>query len=112
MIAANVLNGDMPLAEWEQLGRTERARSALLLDVREPDEYATGHLPGAINLPLSHMRRRYRELPKDREIWVCCGVGQRAYYVTRFLAQHGYRARHLSGGYTTYEALKAARLVA
>jgi len=34
-------------------------------------------------------------------------VGQRAYFATRFLAQHGYRARNLSGGYTTYQAFRA-----
>lgn len=83
----------------------------MLLDVREPDEFAAGHVLGAMNFPLSQMRERYRELPKDREIWLCCSVGQRAYYATRFLAQHGYRSRNLSGGYTTYRALKAAGLV-
>jgi NADPH-dependent 2,4-dienoyl-CoA reductase/sulfur reductase-like enzyme/rhodanese-related sulfurtransferase len=106
MLAENVLNGDMPVAEWPDLGHT----GALLLDVREPDEYADGHIPNAINLPLSQMRTRYGELPKDREIWICCRVGQRAYYAMRFLAQHGYRARNLSGGYTTYTALKGAGL--
>lgn len=82
-----------------------------MLDVREPDEFANGHIPNAINLPLSQMRARYDELPKDREIWICCEVGQRAYYATRFLTQRGYRSRNLSGGYTTYKALKAASLV-
>jgi rhodanese-related sulfurtransferase len=56
------------------------------------------------------MRSRYVELPKDRDIWIYCRAGQRAYYATRFLAQHGYRSRNLSGGYMTYEALKAAGL--
>ncbi|MFQ5665712.1 MAG: rhodanese-like domain-containing protein, partial [Candidatus Binatia bacterium] len=107
MIAENMLAGDMPLADWGQLGEA----GALLLDVREPDEFAAGHVLGAMNFPLSQMRERYRELPKDREIWLCCSVGQRAYYATRFLAQHGYRSRNLSGGYTTYRALKAAGLV-
>ena len=107
MLAANALNGDMPLADWQELAHSE----ALLVDVRESQEFAAGHIPGAINLPLSQMRRRYGELPTDREIWTCCGVGQRAYYVTRFLAQHGYRARNLSGGYTTYLALQAAQLI-
>jgi len=106
MLAENVLNGDMPLADWLELDRTD----ALLLDVREPDEFAHGHLAKAVNLPLSQLRSRYAELPKDRDIWVCCAVGQRAYFATRFLAQHGYRPRHLSGGYTTYEALQAAGL--
>jgi NADPH-dependent 2,4-dienoyl-CoA reductase/sulfur reductase-like enzyme/rhodanese-related sulfurtransferase len=107
MLAENVLNGDMPLADWQQLAQTR----ALLVDVREPDEFAAGHVPGAINLPLSQMRRRYAELPKEREIWVSCGVGQRAYYATRFLAQRGYAPRNLSGGYATYTALKAAAMV-
>jgi rhodanese-related sulfurtransferase len=104
MIAENVLNGDMPLAHWEQIGASE----ALLFDVREPDEFAKGHAPMAVNLPLSQMRQRYGELPKDRTIWITCGVGQRAYYATRFLAQHGYRPRTLSGGHTTYTALEKA----
>jgi NADPH-dependent 2,4-dienoyl-CoA reductase/sulfur reductase-like enzyme/rhodanese-related sulfurtransferase len=107
MIAENALNGDMPLADWAQLGSTQ----ALLVDVREPEEFAAGHIPGCVNLPLSQMRHRYVELPKDRELWVCCGVGQRAYYATRFLAQYGYRPRNLSGGYTTYQALKAVAMV-
>jgi NADPH-dependent 2,4-dienoyl-CoA reductase/sulfur reductase-like enzyme/rhodanese-related sulfurtransferase len=104
MLAENVLNGDMPAADWLALGETD----AVLLDVRERDEFARGHIPRAVNLPLSELRTRYAELETDREIWICCGVGQRAYYATRFLAQHGYRARTLSGGYTTYQALRAA----
>ena len=103
MLAENVLNGNMPVADWLELRRTD----ALLLDVREPDEFAGGHIPNAINLPLSQMRLRYAELPTNREIWTYCGVGQRAYFATRFLAQHGYRSRNLSGGYTTYQAFMA-----
>jgi NADPH-dependent 2,4-dienoyl-CoA reductase/sulfur reductase-like enzyme/rhodanese-related sulfurtransferase len=103
MLAENVLNGDMPVADWLALDRTD----ALLVDVREPDEFAAGHIPNAINVPLSQMRDRHGELPKDREIWTCCGVGQRAYFATRFLMQHGYRSRNLSGGYTTYRAFSA-----
>lgn len=107
MIAQNVLSGDMPLADWERIGRTD----ALIVDVREADEFEEGHVPGALNVPLSEMRQRYGELPKNRELWICCGVGQRSYYATRFLAQHGYRPRNLSGGYTTYKALKEAQMV-
>ena len=103
MLAENVLNGDMPVADWLEVDRTD----ALLLDVREPGEFAAGHIPKAINLPLSQMRDRYAELPTDRDIWTYCGVGQRAYFATRFLAQHGYRSRNLSGGYATYQAYRA-----
>lgn len=108
MVAVNYLAGDMPLAAWEHLGQNGQ----LLVDVREPDEYAAGHMAGALHLPLSQLRRRYEELPKDRPIALCCAVGQRAYYATRFLRQHGYAAATLSGGYTTYQALRAAGVIA
>jgi NADPH-dependent 2,4-dienoyl-CoA reductase/sulfur reductase-like enzyme/rhodanese-related sulfurtransferase len=107
MIAANVLAGDMPLADWERLGATD----ALVVDVRQPAEFAAGAIPGAINLPLPELRARFAELPRDRTLWLCCGVGQRGYYATRFLLQHGYDARNLSGGFTTYRALRDAALV-
>ena len=90
--------------------RSRNSAAPLLVDVREPDEFAGGHIPNANNLPLSQLRSRYLELPKDRDLWLCCAVGQRAYYATRFLTQHGYRSWNLSGGYTTYKALKAAGL--
>jgi rhodanese-related sulfurtransferase len=63
-----------------------------------------------VNIPLSQLRRRYEELPTQRDIWICCGVGQRAYYATRFLSQHGYRAWNLPGGYATYVAMRDAGL--
>jgi len=107
MLAENLLNGDMPTADWEALAVTD----ALLLDVREPDEFAAGHIPNAINVPLSQLRDRHTELPKERDIWISCGVGQRAYYATRFLLQYGYRARNLSGGYVTYTDFHNAGLI-
>jgi NADPH-dependent 2,4-dienoyl-CoA reductase/sulfur reductase-like enzyme/rhodanese-related sulfurtransferase len=106
MIAVNHLDGLMPLASWHDLGGAD----AVVVDVRDPDEYAAGRIPGAINLPLSQLRARHRELPHDRPLALCCGVGQRAYYATRFLQQRGYRAANLSGGYTTYRALRAVGL--
>jgi NADPH-dependent 2,4-dienoyl-CoA reductase/sulfur reductase-like enzyme/rhodanese-related sulfurtransferase len=103
MIAANFLRGDMALADWDAVPST--SSDVLVVDVREPSEFDTGHLAGATNLPLSQLRVRFEELPKDKELWLCCGVGQRAYYATRFLMQHGYRAKTLSGGMRTAEAL-------
>ena len=98
MAAANVLRGDVQLAPWEELPQT----GALLVDVRDPDEFAAGHIDGAVNVPLGELRRRAGELPRDREIWVYCGVGQRSYYALRFLRQNGFQVRNLSGGYQTY----------
>jgi len=105
MIAANVLRGDVSLAPWEEIERT----GALLVDVREPGEFAAGHIEGAANIPLSELRARMGELPRDREIWVYCGVGQRAYYAARALSQYGFKVRNLSGGYRTYKDFARAR---
>lgn len=64
MIAANHLRGGLPLADWDELARTE----ALLVDVRSEAEFAGGHIPNARSLPLETLRGRLHELPKDREI--------------------------------------------
>jgi rhodanese-related sulfurtransferase len=88
------------VACWKDLPST----AAFLLDVREPDEFNRGAIDGAVNLPLGQLRQRFQELPRDREIWVNCGVGHRAYYAVRFLQQAGLDARNLSGGYQTWQA--------
>lgn len=98
MIASNSLRGDLPLGDWNQLGTD----GALILDVRDPDEFEEGHIPGAVNLPLNELRSRMGELPKEREISIYCGVGQRGYYATRILMQNGYHAKNLAGGIRTY----------
>jgi NADPH-dependent 2,4-dienoyl-CoA reductase/sulfur reductase-like enzyme/rhodanese-related sulfurtransferase len=101
MISANVMRGDVELAPWGELD----SAGAFLLDVREPHEYLAGAIPGAVNIPLDQLRARINELPTTKEIWVNCGVGQRAYYACRILMQHGLQARNLSGGYSTYRVL-------
>ncbi len=100
MVAANVLRGDMPLSHWDS------AEQGFLLDVREPVELAVEQAPGAVNIPLGQLRARLGELPRDREILVICRSGGRAYYATRLLLQHGFKARTLSGGMLSrYHAL-------
>jgi NADPH-dependent 2,4-dienoyl-CoA reductase/sulfur reductase-like enzyme/rhodanese-related sulfurtransferase len=108
MVAANVLRGDHPLAHWKDLDGDR----VFLVDVRETSEFAEGHVPGATNIPLSELRGRLDELPADREIWLYCGVGQRAYYATRALLQSGHRVRNLSGGIESYRVAHAIGRVA
>lgn len=107
MIAQNVLRGDVELGDWYQLNQG----NPLILDVREPEEFAAGHIPKALCIPLSQLRTRYTELPTNRKVLVYCGVGQRAYFAARFLRQHGFQVANLSGGYATYQALRNAGLV-
>jgi rhodanese-related sulfurtransferase len=92
MVAADVLHGDMPLSHWDSMDK------AFLLDVREPVELAVESVPGAVNIPMSQLRSRLGELPRDREIHVICRSAQRAYYATRVLLQNGFKARNISGG--------------
>ena len=92
MVAADVLDGDMPLAHWDQ------TKGGFLLDVREPVELVVESVPGAVNIPLGQLRSRLGELPPDREILVICRSAQRAYYATRILLQNGFKVRNISGG--------------
>ena len=100
MIAANHLRHDLPLAEWGDLQDSEYQ----MIDVRSPAEYNAGHIDGAINMPIEELRERIAELDSDKEVWLVCEVGQRAYYASRLLLQSGYKTKILSGGMKTYYA--------
>mgnify|MGYP001806197445 CR=1 FL=1 len=99
MVAADVLRGDMPLSHWNTV------ESGFLLDVRYPEELAVENVPGSVNIPLTELRARLGELPRDREILVFCRSGQRAYYATRILVQNGFKARNLSGGMMSHSVI-------
>ncbi|MHB8644743.1 MAG: MBL fold metallo-hydrolase [Thermomicrobiales bacterium] len=79
---------DIPVIEIADVER--RAATTLLLDVREPDEYAHGHVPGAINLPQAELASRLDAVPRDRPVQVICQSGYRALRSAQFLAQMGY----------------------
>ena len=92
MVAADILRGDMPISHWAS------GEEGFLLDVREPVELAVESEPRAVNIPLGQLRSRLGELPRDRDILVICRSGGRAYFATRILLHHGFKARTLSGG--------------
>jgi rhodanese-related sulfurtransferase len=69
-----------------------------LLDVRQPEEFRTGHIPGAKLIPLGELRGRLKELPKNQEIIVVCHSGNRSLSATRQLTGAGYQAVNLRGG--------------
>jgi rhodanese-related sulfurtransferase len=73
-------------------------QDAYLLDVREPYEWAAGHVEGATHLPMGDVMARLAEIPVDREVVVVCKVGGRSAQVVGYLNQTGRTAVNLDGG--------------
>ena len=106
-VAEDILTGTVKPVYWRDL-RDIRLEDEFLLDVRTPDEFSLGSLPGAINIPLDEIRDRMDEIPKDKPVYVFCAVGLRGYLAYRILVQHGYdKVRNLSGGLKIYKAATA-----
>ncbi len=66
-----------------------RAADSALVDVREPAEFANGHVPGAVNLPQADLATRLDEVPRDRPVYVICQGGFRSLRAAQFLKQCG-----------------------
>ena len=97
-VAANKIRGEHPQVTVDALPWDH-----FLLDVRSPAEFARGHLPGAVNIPLDDLRARLGELPTSKPILAYCQVGMRGYLATRILLQKGLKVTNLAGGYLTYQ---------
>jgi ArsR family transcriptional regulator len=87
------------VARGELMKRT-RDGLVTVLDVRPPEEFAAGHLPDAINIPLKELERRLSELPRDQEIVAYCRGPYciLAYEAVAALRRHGFSARRLQDG--------------
>ena len=64
--------------------------AAVVVDVREPDEYGRGHVPGAVNVPQAELAARLGELPRDKRLLVVCQGGARSLRAAQFLRQAGF----------------------
>lgn len=83
---------------------TARADGALVVDVREPDEYVAGHVPGARLIPLGVLPARTAELPRGERVYVICASGARSYQAAQYLANAGYDAASVAGGTTAWRS--------
>ena len=102
-VAENVMEKRTRHIQWHQVMGCD-LNEMMLVDVRTPEEYATGTIEGAVNVPLYELRDRLDEVSRDKTIVVFCGVGLRAYHAERVLLQHGFTdVYNLSGGYITFE---------
>jgi rhodanese-related sulfurtransferase len=75
-----------------------------LLDVREPDEWAAGHAPAAMHIPMGEVAGRLGELPADDDVYVVCRAGGRSARVTAYLNANGWNAVNVAGGMQAWHA--------
>jgi rhodanese-related sulfurtransferase len=104
MVAENVLSGRLALWYADQ---ADDGADVLVLDVRRPDEFASGHLPDSLNVPHTELRERLdevREAAAGRPVRVLCAAGVRSNIAYRILVNNGFDAASLSGGIQTLRA--------
>lgn len=77
---------------------------AWLLDVREDDEWAAGHVPGARHIPLGQLGARAAEVPEGEDVYVICRSGVRSGRAAEALAGAGWQAINVAGGMQSWAA--------
>lgn len=101
-VAENLLSGRVRQYHWNEVAALPRDGSVTLLDVRTASEYAAGHIPGAVNIPVDRLRGCLHELDCGKPVYVNCRSGQRSYIACRMLRQNGFDCYNLAGGYRLY----------
>lgn len=91
-------NGQVPEATPDQLPAAFPADGSALLDVREPNEWAAGHAPGAQHIPMAEVPQRLDELPDVDRLYVVCRSGGRSAQVAAYLNANGRDAINVAGG--------------
>jgi NADPH-dependent 2,4-dienoyl-CoA reductase/sulfur reductase-like enzyme/rhodanese-related sulfurtransferase len=104
-VAENILSKKMNVIYWNEM---DTLIDAFVVDVRTKEEFQTGHIFGAVNIPVDELRLHLNDLPKDKMIILYCAVGQRGYLSQRILNQHEFtNIYNLSGGYGTWQACES-----
>ena len=81
----------------------EKSKRKRLIDVREPHEFKSGHIPGAVNIPLSQIGGRLAEIPKDSDVFLYCQSGMRSKQAAKMLLKSGYpEVNNLMGGISSW----------
>jgi rhodanese-related sulfurtransferase len=100
--------GGLPAKPYQEVHALEAKNridtGAILIDVREPDEWAAGHAQGARHIPLAQLGQRKRELPADRPIITVCRSGARSARAAAVLAEQGREVSNLRGGMRAWAA--------
>ncbi len=88
---------DVPEIDVVELAR-RHVEGVVVIDVRQPDEYASGHVPGARAMPLDELADRVHEVPTDAPVLLICGSGARSYKASEYLLERGVDAANVTGG--------------
>ncbi len=88
-VGSNLLNGSFKQVNVDKV-RELVEKNNIIIDVRETHEFNRGHIKGAINIPLSELRKRTNEIPKDKPVYLHCRTGQRSYNAALALQNLGF----------------------
>ena len=87
------------------LNNTAVSTNPIILDVRQPEEYASGHVKNAKLIPLASLESRLNEIPNDQTVFVICQSGRRSKIASELLSQHRKTdIRNVEGGMTAWQA--------
>lgn len=75
----------------------------ILIDVRTPEEFASGHIPGSVNIPVDSLGQRLSEVPQDKPVVLYCRSGNRSNQAAQILDQAGYTQIYDLGGIVTWQ---------
>lgn len=89
--------------KFDTADRPADSARAILLDVREDDEWQLGHAPGAIHIPMTDVPARLDELDYDADLYVICRQGGRSLEVVKYLTHVGFDAVNVSGGMVAWQ---------
>lgn len=96
-----------PVPRWsvkEAQVRLKASPAPLLLDVREPEEYAAGHIPGVQLIPMGTVPAHLSDIPTDKTVIVTCRSGNRSGQITDFLRRNGFtRVHNMQGGILAWQ---------
>jgi len=90
----------------ELANKIKAGNAPLILDVRTPEEFAAGHVPGAVLVPHDELEKRIGELGAPRPVVVYCKSGRRAGIAEEVLTQHGFSVTLLDGSWQAWQAAK------
>ena len=103
----SLLFGSVPSLNATELSeKLKNGKRPLVIDVRQPEEYRDGHIPGAKLFPLGELGKQLNKLSKEKEIVCVCATGSRSRSATKRLLDAGYNAFDMKGGMSMWRRAK------